>query len=64
MKCNSNELATVITIFNKNILTLGIVQDIISLIDEITICEYDKLFLTMAYLHFVSLKGGCTYRQK
>lgn len=44
MKCNSNELATVITIFNKNILTLGIVQDIISLIDEITICKCDALF--------------------
>jgi len=64
MKCNSNELATVITIFNKNVLTLDIVQDIISLIGEITICKYDALFLTMAYLHFVLLEGGYIYRQK
>ena len=64
MKCKSNELSNVITIFNKNVLTLDIVQDIISLIDEITICKCDALFLTIAYLHFVSLEGGCTYRQK
>jgi hypothetical protein len=44
MKCKPNELSNVITIFNKNVLTLDIAQGIISLIDEITICKCEALF--------------------